>query len=748
MNQNRRVRKKNLGADWQSNWGSSIAVKATAPVLWMLIFLGLIIATIVHNQYVSSLPKIISDDADRLAYMTTRYLVEREGGQPLDLKGMLSKELEGMKFTHGEVQVKNRTISFNLAGDHTTSTVSLTRDIYYSDTLTDPELLLARMTLYHPPLQQLIQSHRKHFLVVVGIPLLIFGLTLAWFTHMIVTRPIFELVKATKAISDGDINLRLQSGRKDEFGHLAQFFNQMLDNLQAKQDLLSKAVIEAESANKMKSNFLANMSHEIRTPLTAIIGYADLMKKGQQTEQEQISQIEAIGRSSRHLLEIINDILDLSKIEAGQLVIETLPVSPIKVVKEVENIIAVRAEEKGLSFNVNYRFPLPRFIITDPTRLRQILLNLCSNAVKFSNEGSININIGYNDEVQRIKFEVTDAGIGMTDDEIERLFKPFSQADTSTTREYGGTGLGLSISKQLAEQLGGEISCISRKKIGSKFTLTVDTGKIDTDDLIYTLDDAESIQNTVSSTITKPMLMGRVLLAEDTPDNQMLISMYIRRTGAEVDVVENGKQAVESALQNEYDLVFMDMHMPVVDGLQAVQILRLSGYSKPIVALTANALKEDRDKCISAGTDDYLTKPIELDKFNKVLCQYLKPDDANNGEQENSDIQSQVAEDAFNLEDPEYRALMEKFVSGLSDDIQSIKTAYAKSRWTDLIETVHKLKGLGASFGFNEITDVATQLQIDLVTKRIGTIEQQTEMLINLCQDAITSRKQRISHSA
>lgn len=747
MTENRRENKKNLGADWQRNWGTSIAVKATAPVLWMLIFVGLIIATIVHNQYVGALPKIIDDDADRLAYMTTRYLIEREGGQPLDLEDKLAAELDGTKFTHGEVKVKNRSIAFSRVDKHDLKTVSLSRDIYYSDSVNDPEMLFAKITLYHPPIDELVQSHRKHFLVVVGIPLLIFGLILAWFTHMIVTRPIFELVKATKAISDGDMNLRLENDRKDEFGHLAGFFNQMLDNLQAKQNLLSKAVIEAESANKMKSTFLANMSHEIRTPLTAIIGYADLMKKGNQSGQEQQSQIDAICRSSKHLLEIINDILDLSKIEAGQLMIETLPVSPINVVREVENIIAVRAEEKGLSFNVNYQFPLPGIITTDPTRLRQILLNLCSNAVKFSNEGAVNINVSYNNKAEVMQFEVTDAGIGMSEEELDRLFKPFSQADTSTTREYGGTGLGLSISQQLAHQLGGEITCISRKNIGSKFTLTVATGSVSNEDLTRSIDGAATVTKQPPLAVAKPMLKGRILLAEDTPDNQMLISMYIRRTGAEVDIVENGRLAVECALQNEYDLIFMDMHMPIVDGLQAIQMLRQVGYSKPIVALTANALKEDRDKCIAAGTDDYLTKPIDLEKFNRVLTQYLGSDEQ--GLQADGDAGPMSGADvAFNMCDPEFRMLMDNFVAGLIDDVQSIRSSFAKSRWTDLIATVHKLKGLGSSFGFSEITDVAGQLQIDLVTKRISNIEEQTETLIRLCEAAIASSKQQASHSA
>lgn len=747
MTQQQAISKRNLGADWQRNWGTSIAVKATAPVLWMLIFFGLIIATIVHNQFVDSLPKNISNDADRLAYIATRYLIEREGGQPLDLQQMLGAELAEMKFSHGEIKVKNRVIRFTKQDHYDTNLVSVLRDIYYSDSPGDPEMLLAEMTLYHPPLNQLIQSHRKNFLIYVGIPLLIFGLLLAGFTHIIVTRPIFELVKATKAISDGDIDLRLDNTRKDEFGHLAGFFNQMLDNLQAKQNLLSEAVIEAESANKMKSTFLANMSHEIRTPLTAIIGYVDLLKQEHKSEQDRLFQIDAIQRSSKHLQEIINDVLDLSKIEAGQLMMETLRISPINVVREVEDIIAVRAREKGLNFAINYNFPLPGKMSTDPTRLRQILLNLCSNAVKFSNEGTINITISYLDQLQLLKFEVTDSGIGMTEEEIDRLFKPFSQADTSTTREYGGTGLGLSISQQLAGRLGGEITCVSRKNIGSKFTLTVGTGEVKYDELIYTLEALDSLQKTDHRTVTGFGLNGRVLLAEDTPDNQMLISMYIRRTGAIVDIVENGKLAVESALQNDYDLIFMDMHMPVVDGLQAIQILRQTGYTKPIVALTANAMMEDRDKCIAAGTDDYLTKPIDHEKFNAVLVRYLAIDEAGSESRVNASGLSDVSNTMMCVDDPEFRLLMDNFISNLVNDIQDIKLAYAKSRWTDLIATVHKLKGLGSSFGFSEITNVANQLQIDLVSKRISTIEKQTDTLIQLCEEAIVNGRKQISNT-
>jgi len=387
---------------------------------------------------------------------------------------------------------------------------------------------------------------------------------------------------------------------------------------------LRKSKEEADAASQAKSEFLANMSHEIRTPLTAILGYSDMLRDENQSREELEHEINSILRAGAHLQRIINDILDLSKIEAGQLVIEQLQVQPSHLMHDVESIFGARAREKGLKFAVDYDFPVPQKIISDPTRLKQILFNLCGNALKFTDNGGVSVKMGYLKQTRQLQFQVTDTGIGMNSDELSRLFKPFSQADSSTTRKYGGTGLGLCIARQLAQKLGGDVSVISNKDRGSTFTFTIAIGNIEPLYMATNMEDmqVEAIEET--NNIVPNSVSGYVLVAEDSPDNQDLIAKYLIKAGATVELVDNGLLAMQKALTHPYDLILMDVQMPIMDGLTATRKLRLEGYTKPIVNITANALKEDRDRCLDAGADSYLTKPVDVRQFYKVLQTYLK----------------------------------------------------------------------------------------------------------------------------
>jgi len=382
----------------------------------------------------------------------------------------------------------------------------------------------------------------------------------------------------------------------------------------------------ADAANHAKSAFLANMSHEIRTPLTAILGYSDMLRDRDQPPEVIEHEVDSIIRSGAHLQRIINDILDLSKIEAGQLVIEEIEVQPARIMHDVESIFGSRARDKGLEFEVRYQFPLPRNIISDPTRLKQIIFNLCGNSLKFTEKGGITVTMGYLQEDKLLRVQVRDTGIGMNETELNRIFRPFSQADTSTTRKYGGTGLGLCIAKQLAQKLGGDIKVTSEKNVGSTFEFVISVGDVENQDLGYSLEDMQVVNEEEAIVIEPNSLTGHVLVVEDSPDNQDLISKYLIRVGATVEVVDNGLMAVQKALTDQaYDLILMDVQMPIMDGLSATKKLRESGYTNPIVNITANALKQDKDKCLAAGSDDYLTKPIDVGRFYRVLKRYLKP---------------------------------------------------------------------------------------------------------------------------
>lgn len=396
---------------------------------------------------------------------------------------------------------------------------------------------------------------------------------------------------------------------------------------------ISLAKETAEAANRAKSEFLANMSHEIRTPMTAILGYIDVLSeccKRQCTRDSGIAgdPLQIMRHNADHLLRLIDDFLDLSKIEAGRLTVEEAACSPCRIIGEVVSLMRVRTQAKGIQLNAEYDGPMPRTIRSDATRLRQILMNIVGNAIKFTEAGGVRISARLLNQTPAplLQVAVTDTGIGMPAELLARLFQPFTQADTSTSRRFGGTGLGLTISKRLAQLLGGDISAQSTPGEGSTFTLTIPTGTLDGVELVEPTEEAAGLPSAVLSGTHPPVLLTgyRLLLAEDGPDNQRLISLVLRKAGADVVLAENGEAAVDAFLQADregrpFDLVLMDMQMPVLDGYQATRMLKAAGCRTPIVALTAHAMSEDRRKCLDAGCDEYVTKPIDRAHLLEVM---------------------------------------------------------------------------------------------------------------------------------
>ena len=440
-----------------------------------------------------------------------------------------------------------------------------------------------------------------------------------------------DLVEARRAAEA--VNRRLEDHQA-----VLKETNVMLEEQTAKANSLAA---QAEMANAAKSEFLANMSHEIRTPMTAILGFAENLLDSEQSETEKLNAVHTIRRNGGHLINIINDILDLSKIEAGRMVVEHIRCEPCRIVADVASLMRVKADAKGLLFNTEYVGAIPETIRSDPTRVRQILINLIGNAVKFTEVGGVRLLIRFienHDTGPCLQFDVVDTGRGMTARQAASLFQPFTQADTSTTRKYGGTGLGLAISKRFAMLLGGDVALVETEEgVGTTARARVATGPLEgvrmlADPMVATLV-ADSLHSPPPA--KAPSLKGcRILLAEDGPDNQRLISLVLKKAGADVTAAENGKLAVDAALVatgqeleakpvSPFDVILMDMQMPVMDGYEAVSHLRQKGYIGTIIALTAHAMAGDRQRCINAGCDDYASKPIDRQALVTMIGEHM-----------------------------------------------------------------------------------------------------------------------------
>jgi signal transduction histidine kinase len=463
--------------------------------------------------------------------------------------------------------------------------------------------------------------------------------------HRFVLDPLRRIETALARRGEGNVAARAEVG-SGEIGRLAATLNVMLDHIdeqnareaRARNDLelsvqeqahlatqMAEASERAICASAAKSAFLAHMSHEIRTPMTAILGYTDLLlddeihEPGATDEVRRREYVEIIRRNGEHLLGLINNILDLSKIEAGKLELEQVECALDELVRDVYLLMRVRAQSKGLELRVRCATELPRRIATDPTRLRQILVNLVGNAIKFTEVGHVTLELTRRDtDPPTLTIAVADTGIGMEPERSAQLFEAFTQADASMTRRYGGTGLGLAISRRLALMLGGDIQVVSEPRIGSTFTLTIPCLDLEPQQRwsAFAAESGDGGRRPLERTRARK-LAGRVLLAEDGRDNQRLIGLILRKAGLEVEVVDDGAAAVDRALLAEgsgkpFDLVLLDLQMPVLDGYGAVRRLRAAGYPRPIVALTAHAMSGEREKCLALGCADFATKPIEM----------------------------------------------------------------------------------------------------------------------------------------
>ncbi len=475
------------------------------------------------------------------------------------------------------------------------------------------------------------------------------------------------------------------------------------------EEQLRRARVAAEAANSAKSEFVANVSHELRTPMTAILGYTDLLLDPNLAAEAHSEHIQTIRQNGEHLLAIINDILDLSKIEAQRMSVARIPCELCRILNEIESLMRMRAQEKHLDLTINIAGPVPQVIQTDPTRLRQILLNLVGNAIKFTPQGQVRISARM-DQTGALAFEVADTGIGMSEGEISRLFEPFVQSDNSNTRSFGGTGLGLAISRRLARLLGGDISVRSELGKGSVFTLTVDPGPIESVPTIHNYDPAVLAHETAARPSPPArQLAGKILLAEDTAASAELFAHYLRTAGAEVTLAEHGQSACAIALDaaaagNPFDLILMDMQMPEMDGFQATRKLRAAGITAPIIALTAHARGEDRDACLQCGCTDFLSKPMKRNELLEMIWRHL-PENLRTAAQQAPTLLSRYEDSG------DFTSLLAQFVADLPAQVNRILGAVQRNDLDALEDAVHQLKGSAGLYGFAPIKDAADEVE-------------------------------------
>lgn len=517
---------------------------------------------------------------------------------------------------------------------------------------------------------------------------------------------------------------------------LLETFVDISQRKQMEEDL-RHAKENAEHANRAKSDFLARMSHELRTPLTGILGFADLLLGSEFTESTRREYLETIRSSGRHLLELINDVLDLSKIEAGRIEVEHVGCAPHDVLSEVVSIMRACAKSKNIDVQYSWSTKVPVSITSDAGKLRQILLNLTGNAVKFTHKGLVTIQASVQQEAghHELVVEIADTGIGIPAEKLEAVFEPFRQADSGITREFGGTGLGLSISRQLARALGGDITVASVVGEGSRFTLKIDVG--DLTNVVWqdppAADAAPAGPNPLPRLGDVRFSREHVLLVEDGHINSRFISAVLSKAGLRVSTVENGALGVAFALEHPCDLILMDMQMPVMDGYAAARKLRETGFAKPIIALTAHAMDGDVQKCLDAGCSAYVSKPIDIPTLLTAIIDALQSEaepDAVRRPQVVTDTSPLVS--SLPVDDDIFREIVSEFTAFVGDVISQMRDAASRDEIERLARLAHDLRGCAGTAGFPGFTDPARDLEGLAVTRSRAQFAAAIDVLDNL----------------
>ncbi len=624
-------------------------------------------------------------------------------------------------------------------------------DLFYMHKLDEMEVATLPFTLFEGKQQTFVvvlQDSTKGWMKTLELfmlellPFFLLGLLLAvigsYYIARSITRPVGRLLEAAKLVASGRYTETINVSGRSELGELAKEFGNMQKAVMEREQKITDQAEEIRQTNKAKyqiemvrkeqqlavdateakGRFLANVSHELRTPLNSIIGYSEMLMDDSASADEKDKATQAINSGGQYLLNIVNDVLDLSKIEAGKIQLEYEDTCLVSLFAEVQSYMEGFAKEKNLEFGLKLNYPLLANINIDPTRLKQILLNLCNNAIKFTAEGRVDMQVYLDRNRDRFIFVVSDTGLGMSEEQQLRLFTAFSQGQQSSDRRYGGTGLGLYISKQLIEMMGGHIKVTSQQGLGSQFAVYLPWQQAETSDMLTSQKQADSIlQNKQHVEKALPQINGHILCVDDNEDNLRLVDYLLNKTGARTSLARNGVEALAQAEENSFDLILMDMQMPEMDGLEATKQLLEKGYDKPIIMLTANVDKDSKKQVKEAGATDHFSKPIVTERFYAMLNQYL-------GQNTQAAQAKELSDDPETEQTPNgFALLQQQYKSSFKQKADDIELALEQQDWTELKHLMHKIKGSAGSYGFDSISQLALEVEAPLEREEYTDVE-------------------------